>query len=70
MMGTHHHHPMEMHISKEDTRQALITIATPETTKKRINSLDIVMFILITSMLIINMLWPKSTSGQERQILG
>ena len=46
---------MTTHITNKELRQALVTMVAPETNKKGITSLDILMFILITSMsLIIN----------------
>ena len=52
MMGTHPHHPMVVSIVRKEMRQALITILTPETTRKGITSFDIRMFILIIIMLL------------------
>ena len=46
MMGKHPHHPMV----RKELRQALITILTPETTRKGITTLDIQMFISIIIM--------------------
>jgi len=54
MMGTHHHHPMTVHIAKGDTRQSLIARIIPETIKRGINSINIITFILITNMLMMN----------------
>ena len=50
MLGTLHHHPMAAHIVDKELRQDLNTMIAPETNKKGIKSLDILMFILITSM--------------------
>ena len=47
-MGTLHHHPMITHIGEKDLRQSLATMIAPETNKKGITSLGILMFILIT----------------------
>ena len=50
MMGTLHHHPMTTHIVEKELRQALVTMIALEITKKDITSLNIIVFILITSM--------------------
>ena len=49
-MGTLHHHPMGVHVTIEELRQALITMIAPDTTRKGITSLDIHKFIFIISM--------------------
>ena len=54
MRGTHHHHPMVVHIAEKEMRQALITIMAPQATKRGINNLNIPKFILITNMLMMN----------------
>ena len=54
MMGTHHHPPMTVHITKGELRQDLIARIAPKTTKRGINSLNIIEFILITSMLMMS----------------
>ena len=41
---------MTMHMAEKDIRQALISMIAPETNKKGITHLVIIMFILITSM--------------------
>ena len=53
MMGTHHHHHMIVPIAGKELGQALMTIMTPEAARKGITSLDTLMFILITIMLLI-----------------
>lgn len=52
MMGTQHNLPMTMHIAKEELRQALISKIALEITKQRIKGLLILMFLLITSGLL------------------
>ena len=52
MMGTHPHHPMTIYITRKELRQILITILTPETSRKGITSFDIRMFISIIIMLL------------------
>ena len=49
-MGTLHHYPMQVHVAMKDLRQALVTMIAPEKTKKGITSIDILVFIFITSM--------------------
>ena len=53
MMGTHHHHPMVVCIVEKELRQALVPMIIPETNKKVLTSLGILMFILITTVLLI-----------------
>ena len=50
MMGTLHHHPMTTHIVEKELRQALVTMIAPETNKKGITSLSILLLILNTNM--------------------
>ena len=44
---------MTTHIAKKEMRQALVTMIAPEANKKGIASLNILMLILITSMLLL-----------------
>ena len=44
---------MEVHVAIEELRQALITMITPDTTRRGIKSLDILKFIFIISMFLI-----------------
>ena len=53
MMGTHHHHPMTVHIVEKELRQALIAIISLQITERYITSLSILEFISITIMLLI-----------------
>ena len=52
MMGTHHHHPMAVHIAEKELRQAHITIMAPKIARKGITSLSMPNFILIRTMLL------------------
>lgn len=47
-MGTLHHNSMMTHMVVKELRQALVTMIAPETTKKGITSIDILVFIFIT----------------------
>lgn len=53
MMGTHHHQCMVVCIVEKELRQALVSMIILETNKKGINSLGILLFILITTVLLI-----------------
>jgi len=50
MMGAHPHNPMAVSIAGKELREALVTILTPEITRKGISTLDIQMFISIIIM--------------------
>ena len=55
MMGTHHHHPMAVHITEKEMRQALIAIMALEIERRGINNVNIPKFILIARILIMNL---------------
>lgn len=54
MVGTLPHHPMAVPIVGRELRKTLITIMTPELTRKAITSFDIRMFISIIIMLLMS----------------
>lgn len=53
MMGMHHYQPMAVCIAEKELRQVLVPMFVPETNRKGITSLGILMFILITTILLI-----------------